>query len=102
MYERTNEHQHKAVSSILSLKEKTSYIQQMYAGTDSVAKVHQSNGLAQYTPPGFSFQNLYRCTINISAPSNKTVPMSHSKSFIESSEVEIDKLFATTMEPDQL
>lgn len=75
----------------------------MYSGVGSsvshtAAKVHQSNGLTQYTPPGFSFQNLYGCTINISAPPNST---SHSESLIESSEAEIDKLFAAIMEPDQ-
>ena len=82
MYERTNEHQHKAVPSILTSKENTSYTQQTYSGVGSsvshtVAKVHQSNGLTQYTPPGFSFQNLYGCTINISAPPTAQVIPSH-------------------------
>ena len=74
MYERTNENQHKAVSSILSATEKKSYIQQMYTGVESsvshtVAEMHQLNALAQYTPPEFSFQkhvrmhNQHQCSL---------------------------------------
>ena len=67
-------------------------------------------GLGQYTPPGFTFQNLYGCTINISAPnctinigapnSSSSVPASARRSVTESlSEVEIDRLIASVKEP---
>ena len=65
---------------------------------NQVSHTQLQNGLTQYTPPGFSFQNLYGCTINIRALPNST---SHSESLTESSEAEINKLFAAIMEPDQ-
>ena len=104
VYERTNEEQHKAVSSILSATNQKSYTNQLYAGVKPSISHKFSEiqcGLGQYTPPGFSFQNLYGCTINISTPtSSSSVPANTSHSVTESlNEVEVDKLIAAIQEP---
>ena len=107
MYERTNENQHKAVSSILSATGKTSYAEHMYADdassiSSTVATVHQASTLTQTqnTQPGFSFHNIYGCTININAASTNTKCQSAIGSAETESETDIDKLFAAIKEPD--
>ena len=57
---------YKAISSILTSRENIWYTQQIYSGVWSSVS-HTVAKQTQYTPPGFSFQNLYGCTINISA-----------------------------------
>ena len=71
-YERTNEVQHQAVSSVLAASKPAGYAavqmeRNKFSHAVNTTNFHQES---QYAPPGFSFQNLQGCTINIvnSAP----------------------------------
>ena len=57
--------------------------------SSTVATVHQASTLTQTqnTQPGFSFHNIYGCTIVIGSDETE-------------SEIDIDKLFAAIKEPD--
>ena len=107
-YERTNAHQHHSASSILSAAKPTPYavMQQNYASertrfAHTVAEVQQPPRPEQFcTLPGFSFENLHGCTINVTTPPPQlNVPPA--VTVTDHTEVDIDKLIAAILEPIQ-
>ena len=94
-YERTNEHQHQAVTAILSAPSSSSnksynhYIEQEKVNISLTVRQPQ-----QPTASNLTFQNLHGCMINITA-----APSQHKDDIItDLMELDIDKLIASIEE----
>ena len=104
VYERSNDTQHKVASSVLC----ASSVKQ---AKKSIQKSTQQSGVAtkRTNSSGFSFSNLYGCTININAASvpttsNTTSISSQSDALdlttVENTEMEFDKIIASLMDSE--
>ena len=96
-YERTDEHQHQAVSAILSAptsSSSTSYNQHIEREKMNISRTvcqpHQPS-----TTSNFTFQNLHGCTINIT----QATPTQHKDNAVmDLMSIDIDKLIASIEE----
>ena len=96
MYERTNEHQHQAVSAILSAPSSSSstsynqYIEREKVNiSHTVCQPHQPSNASNFT-----FQNLHNCTINITP----ATPKDNTAAVTDIMNIDIDKLMASIEE----
>ena len=101
VYEHSNDTQHKVASSVLcasSVKQAKKSIQKSTQQSSVATKRTLSNS------SGFSFSNLYGCTININAASVPTTTSISSQSdaltTAENTEMEFDKIIASLIDSE--
>ena len=97
MYERINQRQHQAVSSVLSTPvQSTSY--NHYIESERVKVSHTTSEApqtTQYATVNYSFQNLHGCTINISHIPPPQPQQNTKSATVSDTEVDVDKLIAS-------
>ena len=97
-YERSNEEQHRAVSSVLCDSKPSMYSQQIFQSAKSrTLSIHGPSTSAPAQPSGLAmpggnvmFNNLHGCTITQAPPPTQPPPMPN----IELTEKELDELFS--------